>query len=55
MASAQLQETQTSFPAGQRLLCDKCGAEIEIVKPCVCHPPSQVFQCCGKEMHPSTR
>ncbi len=44
--------TQASFPAGQHLRCDSCGAEIQIVKPCPCQPPDQILRCCGKEMSP---
>lgn len=43
---------QASFPAGQHLRCDQCGAEIEIIRPCGCQPPDQVLRCCGKEMNP---
>lgn len=46
--------TAAAFPAGQRLVCDQCGAEIEIIKPCTCQPPDQVLRCCGKEMRPGT-
>lgn len=42
------------FPAGQRLQCQSCGAEIEIIQPCGCNPPDQVFQCCGEDMTPTT-
>ena len=38
---------------GQRLYCEKCGAEIEIISPCTCDPPEQVLRCCGQEMAPS--
>jgi hypothetical protein len=57
MATGQVHEvhgTQASFPAGQRLKCDQCGAEIEIIKPCGCQPPDQVLQCCGKDMRPAS-
>lgn len=49
-----VQGTQTSFPAGQRLRCDNCGSEIEIIKPCTCQPPDQVLRCCGRDMHPAS-
>jgi hypothetical protein len=45
--------TQAAYPAGQRLMCEQCGAEIEIIKPCPCQPPEQVLQCCGKDMRPA--
>jgi hypothetical protein len=41
-------------PAGERLQCRTCGSEIEILNPCTCHPSSQSFQCCGKEMEPTS-
>jgi len=44
---------QAAYPSGQRLRCDQCGSEIEIVKACQCHPPDQVLQCCGKDMIPA--
>lgn len=46
------QGTQASFPAGQHLRCEQCGAQIAIIKPCTCQPPHQVLRCCGKEMTP---
>jgi hypothetical protein len=38
------------YPAGQRLTCSSCGSEIEIIGPCTCDPPDQVFRCCGRDM-----
>lgn len=38
---------------GQRLQCSRCGSEIEIVTPCPCDPPDQVFRCCGEPMLPA--
>ena len=35
---------------GQRLYCQKCRAEIEIINPCTCIPSSQVLRCCGQDM-----
>jgi len=52
-SSAPAHGTQAAFPVGQRLKCDQCGAEIEIVRPCGCQPPDQVFRCCEKDMRPS--
>ncbi len=43
-----------NYPIGQRLVCEACRAEIEIINPCTCTPPDQVLQCCGKPMVPST-
>jgi hypothetical protein len=42
------------YPAGQRLHCRSCGAEVEIVNPCPCKPPDLVLRCCGQEMRPMT-
>ena len=53
-ATSPAQGMQASFPAGQRLKCDQCGSEIEIIKPCGCQPPDQVLQCCGKDMRPAS-
>lgn len=39
--------------AGQRLHCEKCGSEIEIIQPCTCKPSAQVLQCCGRDMSPT--
>ncbi|HET9450908.1 MAG TPA: hypothetical protein VFO83_08510 [Aggregicoccus sp.] len=40
-------------PAGERLRCDDCGAEIVFAKACPC-PPGETKthsdKCCGKEM-----
>jgi hypothetical protein len=43
-----------SHPAGERLRCDECGAEILFVKACSCPEHEQKVHsdlCCGKEMH----
>ena len=40
-------------PAGERLRCDACGAEIEFVKPCTCpdgDPKRHPDVCCGQPM-----
>ncbi len=37
---------------GQRLYCEKCRSEIEIINPCTCAPKSLVLRCCGKAMKP---
>lgn len=39
---------------GQRLYCEKCGSEIEIISPCGCEPGDQVLRCCGQDMAAST-
>jgi hypothetical protein len=42
-----------AHPAGERLRCDECGAEIVFVKGCPCperEPKSHSDICCGKEM-----
>lgn len=41
------------FEQGQRLTCDACQSEIEIISPCTCDPPDQEFRCCGQPMRPS--
>jgi hypothetical protein len=43
---------QPAYPIGQRLVCARCHAEIEITRPCPCTPPDQVFECCGEAMRP---
>jgi hypothetical protein len=58
LATAEAQRTQSygmqaAWPTGQRLKCDLCGAEIEVIKPCPSQPPDQVLRCCGKDMHPA--
>ena len=45
--------TETALPTGTRLTCSTCKSEIEIISPCSCQPPDQVFQCCGQPMQPS--
>jgi hypothetical protein len=40
-------------PAGERRICDDCGAEILFVKACPCperEPKAHADICCGKEM-----
>jgi hypothetical protein len=37
---------------GQRLYCQKCRAEIEIINPCTCIPSTQILKCCGQDMKP---
>jgi hypothetical protein len=42
-----------AHPTGERLRCDKCGAEIVFVKECPCpetEPKNHSDVCCGKEM-----
>ncbi len=41
-----------SLDKGQRLYCRKCQSEIEIINPCTCNPPDQIFRCCGQDMTP---
>jgi hypothetical protein len=45
-------DTKTPFAGGQRLQCESCGAEIEVVQPCPCNPPTQELRCCGQDMVP---
>ncbi len=42
-----------SHPAGERLHCDECGAEIVFTKACNCperEPKTHSNMCCNKEM-----
>ena len=48
------QADSTPMTKGQRLGCEQCGSEIEVVNPCTCEPPDQEFVCCGKAMVPTT-
>jgi hypothetical protein len=53
--TARSQDSPTTTRAsekGQRLYCQECGSEIEILSPCTCQPPDQVLRCCGKDMTP---
>lgn len=43
----------TAFEKGQRVVCERCGSEIEVVNPCTCDPPDQEFKCCGEAMRPA--
>lgn len=42
-----------TFAKGQRLYCQHCGAEIEIINPTTCRPPNQEFRCCDELMQPA--
>jgi hypothetical protein len=44
----------TAIERGTRLRCQKCGAEVEIIKPCSCDPPDLILKCCGQDMTPTT-
>ena len=46
--------SSSAFEKGQRLACEKCQSEIEIINPCTCQPPDQVLRCCGQPMQPTT-
>ena len=48
-AEAPAENTQ-AMPTGERLGCNQCGAEIEIIVPCTCEPPDQQLSCCGRPM-----
>jgi len=39
-----------SYKEGQRLYCQTCGSEIEIITPCTGASPGQVLRCCGRDM-----
>lgn len=43
-----------AYERGQRLYCENCRSEIEIISPCPCDPPDQRLLCCGQPMTPST-
>jgi hypothetical protein len=53
MERAPLPGEPKAFEKGRRLHCESCGSEIEIVNPCPCDPPDQVFRCCGVDMRPA--
>ncbi|HEY2156274.1 MAG TPA: hypothetical protein VGH33_11635 [Isosphaeraceae bacterium] len=36
--------------AGQRLHCENCGSEVEIIQPCTCKPSNMSLRCCGRDM-----
>ena len=50
MAMQASPEMSRDLPSGQRLYCETCGAEIEIIQPCPCDPPNQILRCCGEDM-----
>jgi hypothetical protein len=39
-----------TYKEGQRLYCQTCGSEIEVIVPCPGHAPGHVLRCCGHEM-----
>jgi len=53
MAMQSSPEMIRELPSGQRLQCEKCGSEIEIIQPCGCNPPQQILRCCGEDMKPT--
>ena len=40
----------TTFEKGQRLHCEACEAEVEILSPGNGSPPALVLSCCGRPM-----
>lgn len=52
--SWEIRGTVASYPTGQHLQCDNCGAEVVILKPCSSQPPDQVLRCCDRDMRPAT-
>lgn len=46
--------SDAGYERGQRLFCEACRSEIEILNPTTVEPVAQVFQCCGRAMTPST-
>ena len=53
MESSPSQGAPLTQDKGQRLCCQQCDSEIEIISPCGCQPPDQVLKCCGQDMIPS--
>ena len=53
METAPSQGAPLTLDKGQRLTCEQCASEIEIISPCGCRPPDQVLKCCGQDMVPS--
>ena len=41
-----------AYEKGQRLYCQICHTEIEIINPRTGTHPPQVLQCCGRDMMP---
>jgi len=41
-----------TYKMGQRLYCQNCGSEIEIINPCTGASQGQVLRCCGRDMTP---
>ncbi len=52
--SESTSRSQTAFEQGQRLYCQQCRSEIEIISPCAAEKPEQEFRCCGEAMKPSS-
>jgi hypothetical protein len=42
-----------AYQAGTYLRCAICFSEVQIIKPCSCHPPDQVIRCCNQDMEPA--
>lgn len=42
--------TETTLAKGERLKCDKCAMEIEIIEECGCDGMQPQFICCGQAM-----
>ena len=40
------------YDQGRLLVCNTCGAEVEIKKPSACLPPLLTVTCCGRPMTP---
>lgn len=43
----------SGYERGQRLFCEVCRSEIEVLNPTTAEPVAQVFRCCGQPMTPS--
>lgn len=35
---------------GDKLKCNECGMEIEVIKACKCKDHEPTFECCGKPL-----
>lgn len=44
----------TSFERGQRLYCESCQSEVEVINPCPDRASGMTLRCCGEPMRPTT-
>jgi hypothetical protein len=53
--NARSQESSSktrAYKRGQRLYCQNCRLEIEIINPCTGVSTGQILRCCGRDMTP---